>query len=80
MGKREPSMMPTAVRRLCGHVRTGPSRVLDQSSCRIRAPISPPPGNKRAVKSASANGSSEKAEKDIELADLFRLAGIFLQI
>ncbi|GMT97720.1 hypothetical protein KH5H1_18390 [Corallococcus caeni] len=33
----------TVVRRLCGHVSTGPSGVFDQSMARINRPISPPP-------------------------------------
>jgi hypothetical protein len=39
----EGSSMLTVLRRLCGHVSTGPSLVCDQSISRIRVPISPPP-------------------------------------
>jgi hypothetical protein len=35
--------MLTVLRRLWGHVPTGPSGVFDQSKARMRAPISPPP-------------------------------------
>src|SRR6185503_2119538 len=38
--------MLTVLRRLCGQVAGGPSAVLDQSSSRMRAPISPPPWRK----------------------------------
>src|SRR4051794_41967314 len=46
MGKRELRQMLTAVRRAGGHRSAGPIGVLDQSSERIRAPISPPPARK----------------------------------
>src|ERR1051325_3458873 len=35
--------MLSVLRRLCGHVATGPSTVADQSIPRMREPISPPP-------------------------------------
>ncbi len=35
--------MLTVLRKLWGHASTGPSGDFDQSSARIRAPISPPP-------------------------------------
>jgi hypothetical protein len=37
------SSMLTVLRKLCGHAAPGPSGDFDQSSARIRAPISPPP-------------------------------------
>jgi hypothetical protein len=40
------SIMPIAVRRLWGQSSTGPRGVADQSSERIRSPISPPPARK----------------------------------
>src|SRR5262249_4604311 len=43
---RDGSRMLTALRRLCGQVSGGPSRVDDQSQARILAPISPPPDRK----------------------------------
>src|SRR6266851_6802622 len=42
------SKIRTAVRRLCGQVSGFPSGLLDQSSARINAPISPPPARKSA--------------------------------
>ena len=46
MGKREPMQVLTAPRKLCGHDSTAPSGVVDQSSARMRSPISPPPARK----------------------------------
>src|SRR3954471_16790534 len=42
IGKRECKQMPTAIRKLCGQLSTGPSPVLAQSKSRTRAAISPP--------------------------------------
>ena len=41
--------MLTAERRLWGHSATGPSGVRDQSSERMRSPISPPPASHSVV-------------------------------
>ncbi len=49
------SSMLTVLRRLWGHDSGGPSGVPDQSSSRIRAPISPPPARK--VSSRGSTGS-----------------------
>jgi len=38
-------MTRTQVRSDCGHCSNGPRAVVDQSSARILAPISPPPAN-----------------------------------
>src|SRR5581483_10785649 len=45
IGKRERSMIPTAVRRLAGHLDGGPTAVSDQSRAPINPAISPPPRN-----------------------------------
>jgi hypothetical protein len=44
-GKRLARRKRTIIRRLCGHVSTGPSGVRDQSRERMSVPISPPPTN-----------------------------------
>ena len=41
--------MRTQARSDCGHCSTGPSTVVDQSTARIRAPISPPPANTDSI-------------------------------
>src|SRR4051812_46264326 len=42
IGKRECRQMPTAIRKLCGQLSTGPSAVLAQSKSRTRSAIPPP--------------------------------------
>src|SRR5262245_51510285 len=49
----EDSIMLSGVRRLCGQRPIGPSGVLDQSSARTRAPISPPPCSQSAPELAA---------------------------
>ena len=41
--------MRTQARSDCGHCVTGPSTVVDQSTARIRAPMSPPPANTDSI-------------------------------
>src|SRR5215471_10718977 len=43
MGKLDARHRLTVVRRLCGHLSSGPSGVFDQSMERMTLPISPPP-------------------------------------
>src|SRR5262245_14657950 len=42
-------MMRTQILSDCGHCSNGPSAVVDQSSARMRAPISPPPANTDSI-------------------------------
>jgi hypothetical protein len=58
MGKREPMQTLTALRKLWGQVSAGPSAVRDQSSARIRSPISPPPASQVAEALFLASGWS----------------------
>src|SRR3954465_12518348 len=46
MGKRDTSTVRTAKRRLAGHVSTGPTGVLAQSSAAMSRPASPPAANR----------------------------------
>jgi hypothetical protein len=41
--------MRTQARSDCGHCSTGPSTVVDQSTARMRAPMSPPPANTDSI-------------------------------
>ena len=51
------SSMLSALRRLCGQPSTGPSGVFDQSSARMRSPISPPPARKSRLAGSESPGS-----------------------
>src|SRR5262249_32347391 len=57
-----PSMMRTQARRECGHRSTGPSTVVDQSTARIRAPISPPPANTDSINGVLLGSMAESLD------------------
>src|ERR1700685_4518275 len=57
-------MTPTQARSDCGHRSTGPRTVFDQSSARMRAPISPPPANTDSINCLLLRSMTESLDSD----------------